>query len=244
MSLRARVVNGLRKHPRLYDAVVGFSRALGKRDPLYQHLARWARGRGEVHFLQVGANDGMANDPIREFVVSRGWHGLVVEPLPHLFARLVRNYAHCHRVTPVQCAVGYGLGERATIYRIRSDRSAAMPAWADQIASFDRDHLLKHFPESLTASDIEEVTVPVLTLEALVQAHKIERCDLLHLDVEGFEANLLLHADLATLRPQLILYESAHLSAEDAMAVAARLTNLGYRIETIGCDALALLMEE
>ena len=119
-----------------------------------------------------------------------------------------------------------------------------MPVWADQIASFDREHLLKHFPESLTVSDIEEVTVPVLTLEALVQAHKLERCDLLHLDVEGFEANLLLHADLATLRPRLILYESAHLSAEDATTVAARLTNLGYRIETIGCDALALLLEE
>ena len=48
MSLRARIVNALRKHPRLYDSVVGFSRALGKREPLNERLAQWAKGRGVV----------------------------------------------------------------------------------------------------------------------------------------------------------------------------------------------------
>ena len=34
------------------------------------------------YFLDIGANDGVTNDPIFPFIEERGWRGLAVEPDP------------------------------------------------------------------------------------------------------------------------------------------------------------------
>ena len=38
--------------------------------------------RPQPVFLEIGANDGVANDPIYPFVSRFGWTGIMVEPLP------------------------------------------------------------------------------------------------------------------------------------------------------------------
>src|SRR5271156_6703918 len=46
----------------------------------------------EISFVQVGANDGVFGDPLRSYITKYPWRGVLVEPQPDVFDRLVRNY--------------------------------------------------------------------------------------------------------------------------------------------------------
>ena len=63
-------------------------------------LEALAYGGKNVFFIQVGSNDATHNDPLRRFILERGWRGLMIEPVPHVFERLKRNYANRPAITP------------------------------------------------------------------------------------------------------------------------------------------------
>ena len=50
------------------------------------------KSQDKVRFIQVGANDGVFGDPLREFIKSFGWEGILVEPQPDVFHHLLDNY--------------------------------------------------------------------------------------------------------------------------------------------------------
>ena len=57
------------------------------------YLRRKADRRdGDFYFVQIGANNGISADPIRPYVLKYHWRGVLVEPHPAAFARLVENY--------------------------------------------------------------------------------------------------------------------------------------------------------
>src|SRR5262245_57869066 len=86
----------IKRRPRLYDFVMFLSRrVLLRRTLAYMVLDQFSRSLGrEVSFIQVGASDGLRRDPIREFIVRDNWTGVMIEPLPRVFALLKANYAH------------------------------------------------------------------------------------------------------------------------------------------------------
>jgi len=84
----------LRRSPLLYDASKALKRAFGITTPLSRFLDRFSRDHGgEVHFVQVGANDGLRRDP-----------------LPGAFQLLRDNYRRVpsDRLTFVNAAVSAG----------------------------------------------------------------------------------------------------------------------------------------
>ena len=63
---------------------------------------------GNCQFIQVGANDGSLNDPIRQFILKNYLKGVMIEPQPKIFEKLKINYEkldfrgnffrkYCHR---------------------------------------------------------------------------------------------------------------------------------------------------
>jgi hypothetical protein len=46
----------------------------------------------QFFFVQVGANDGIRDDALRPSVLKHQLSGVLIEPLPDLFAKLQRNY--------------------------------------------------------------------------------------------------------------------------------------------------------
>src|SRR5262245_12222347 len=66
-----------------------------------------------VTFVQIGAYDGVAGDPIRSLVLeSNGWRGVMVEPQPSAFNRLRRNYSdQASRLTFLNVAISDGIGK-------------------------------------------------------------------------------------------------------------------------------------
>jgi hypothetical protein len=63
-------------------------------------------------FLQVGALDGVVDDPLHRYVRARNWHGILVEPQPFHFRRLVENYAGLEDLRFVNAAITEQVGLR------------------------------------------------------------------------------------------------------------------------------------
>lgn len=95
---------------------------------------------GYLRFIQIGANDGIRGDPIRQKVLKYGWTGVLVEPLPPLFAELKRNYANQPGLEFINAAVDVSPGVR-TIHFLRP--GLAFPDWAQGLATFDLSRLQK-----------------------------------------------------------------------------------------------------
>jgi FkbM family methyltransferase len=218
---------------------------LRPRDPLYAILDRLSRHHGgRVRFVQLGASDGLRNDPLREFVVRDAWTGALVEPLPSAFAELKKNYAHLRRP---------GL---AFVNAAVSDRPGTMPFYVPgdpflerlsvekrmlflRKASFTRSHLEAFFlKKGEDPAQIRRVDVPCVTLETLLA----EPVDLLAMDVEGHEPVILRSIDFGRHSIGAILFESLHLGPEKAR-IFAMLEEKGYRIREMKADAVAVRPE-
>lgn len=207
--------------------------------PITRAIARFAETGRDVVFVQIGSCDGMAGDPLHEHVVRHGWRGVVVEPVPANFERLKRTYANCPSGKCCNFAVASESGQR-TFYTIAASQDVELPVWANQIGSFDRSHLAQHaaFFEGLERY-IAEIKVDCLDFETLLASTGVERIDLLHTDVEGFDLEILKQVDFEQWRPRLVLFESFHMNAEDRAEAFALLEAAGYDCIEAGMNVLA-----
>ena len=198
-------------------------------------LAAFAAAHPHATFVEIGANDGVEFDHLRRWIVEREWRGVMVEPVPHLFERLRRNYGGIDRVTLENAAIAADDGRLALYHPPAGD--------FDMIGSFSRERTL-HVGAALGFADLEarlEVTeVPCLSFDSLCEKHGLERLDLLVVDAEGHDYEILKAADLAARRPRLIVYEHGLLSARDRRECRARIEGLGFEAREEGFDTWCL----
>jgi len=227
----------LYSRPRVFDVLKRGSRALGVRSKLFDSIRRFKKKNPNASVLQVGANDGVVNDPLREHILTSNWKCILVEPVPYLFARLEKNYSWVDRVKCLNAAVSDSTYESDFFY-LNEQSLRFLPRWASQIGSFSVDHIRKHL------GDGSEDWISIQKLKGVTIADLLERAgvadfDLIHLDVEGFEARLIKSFFQAGQSPKALLYESHHLGGEKA-EIESLLRSLDYRLESHGMDTLAL----
>lgn len=191
-----------------------------------------------VFFVQIGANDGGENDPVSEYVTRYHWRGLLVEPLPKPYARLLERYRGEPQLRFENAAIGRSEGE-VEFYCFRDD--PRLPETVSQLASLDRRILLRHKvgvddPESLITS----IRVPQLSFPRLLEKHGVERIDLLFIDAEGYDFEILKMVDFASTRPSVIFFEDRHLGAVDYFQARKLLADQGYRLIRLNGDTIAL----
>jgi FkbM family methyltransferase len=206
-------------------------------------LRRKAEGRApggaDFFFVQVGAHDGLHYDPIRPFVTRYHWRGILVEPQPAIFERLVTHYSGEPQLIFENVAISERDGEQ-TLYRFRP--SPALPDHATMLASFRRSALVNNAHGY--AGEIEEVRVPTLTVPSLLARHGVEQVDLLQIDTEGFDYPIVRMLGPTSVRPSIIHFESAFMSPDEHAECAELLDSWGYRLLTIGVDTLAYRQED
>jgi FkbM family methyltransferase len=202
-------------------------------------IALFAEIVPDAFVVQIGANDGVAGDPLVEGFRHTGWSGLLVEPVPHLYDMLVARYRDRPGVRLERAAVSTYDGE-APLYRLRTVPGES-PEWFNQLATLDREVLLKHrssIPE-IDSLLIEE-SVRTVRLDTLLARHQISRIDLLVIDTEGHDFEILRTLDLARFAPTLMMFEHQHLTEGDKQAAYALLETAGYDFrETAEGDAIA-----
>ena len=232
-----------KRFPPFFDWSKRLSRLAGLSDPIYRCLCAFSRAKAVVSFLQIGSNDGISQDPLREFIVRNPrWIGCFIEPLPHLFAKLKKNYRYlgrenlCYRNAAVSDTRG-GLA----LYRIKGEYHHEFPCFVDQIASLRKSHIEAVFPGHPQLEEkIELVQVDAISIGEVVASFPESRLDLLHLDVEGHERVILSNFPFEECLPEIILFESGHLSNQERSAIDTLLYDWRYSVFEAGFDAIAL----
>jgi FkbM family methyltransferase len=210
-----------------------------RRDETDRLIALFAEMFPDAFVLQIGANDGVAGDPLVEGFRKTRWSGLLVEPVPHLYDMLVARYRDRPGVRIERAAVSTYDGE-APLFRLRTVPGES-PEWFNQLATLDREVLLKHrssIPE--IDSILIEERVPTVRLDTLLVRHEVSRIDFLVIDTEGHDFEVLRTLDLTRFAPTLLMFEHQHLSEGDKQAAYALLETAGYDFrETVEGDAIA-----
>jgi len=191
-----------------------------------------------ICFLQIGAFDGVAGDPLRPLVTTDArWRGVLVEPQPHVFDRLKANYApQASRLQFLPCAVSDTDAERPLYFVAQSEIDRlGLPAWAGEVASFNRAHVQKHFPQAMVAS----VDIDVRTIAQITRAAGLERVDAIVMDVEGHEQAIIQDVDWNALGVRACLFEHKHMDGATFGALMALFQSEGFHLKRYGRDAVA-----
>lgn len=192
-------------------------------------------------FVQIGANDGIQEDPIRKYIQKYQWRGILIEPVKEYFERLVANYADCKNLSFENVAIDAEAGYK-TIYKVKENHASGPFQWKNGIASLNPDH---HKLSGTPSDEMEAVQVEAITWATLIDKHKIESLDLLQIDTEGYDAMIVRGIDFTRISPNIIRFEhnltSGTHGQKDVEAVIGLLMANRYHIFADKSDCIAYL---
>lgn len=198
-------------------------------------LTKASADRPGFFFVQIGANDGIKDDPIRHFVLKHHWRGLLVEPQPQVFESLKQNYAGEPQLSFENAAVGDVDGTAQLHVADSPDGSANLTVFA----SLKKDALQRgvHEFDAKTRS----IEVKCLSVRSLLQKHGVRSVDVLLTDVQGYDVEIMNQFLDCGVRPQIIHFEHCHSSRVALETLYSRLLKEGYRLSELEFDTLCLL---
>ncbi len=209
-----------------------------------QYPAYWMNEvlKNESAFLvQIGSNDGKTGDPFFPLLEQNpSWKALFVEPVSYSFEQLKSNYGNnTSRFIFEQVAINEG--KNMPFYWV--DESAKeklkdLPYWFNQLGSFDKEHILKHFDGALEPF-IRSTELEGISLKTLLNRNDVQHISVLHIDTEGYDWNILSQLDLEQFQPKFIMYEFHHLSEDDKEA-SFKFLEKDYQLFRMDIDVLAV----
>lgn len=224
--------------PESYRQVLAEVRDLPKWRRIRACLDDYTERNGGFFFVQLGAHDGVAGDPIRRHVIKHGWHGLLVEPVPHVFERLRANYAGQEGLEFDNVAVSDRNGTATMLAGIELPNGARNPL--SSMSSLHPNVVQKHgwLADGLDGL-VQTIDVPTVTLPTLMEANGVEQIDGLFVDTEGHDKVILDQLCDLTHLPRFILFEHTHLSRQATSGLEDSLSGLGYGLTTMRRDIFA-----
>jgi FkbM family methyltransferase len=153
-------------------------------------------------YVEAGANDGFTQSNTYWLERFRGWHGILIEPMPTLLEECRRERP---RATIVQAALVPDAQPGATVrMRFGDLMSTVHGAHGDD----EGDDRWAQPGLVVGWRDPYEADVPARTLSSILDEHSAPEVDLLSLDVEGFEPHALRGLDLDRHAPRWIAVEA------------------------------------
>jgi FkbM family methyltransferase len=199
------------------------------------------RRDGMVRFIQIGANDGLQDDPCYEWLRRYPWQGILVEPQPKVADRLRKIYRDRENIVIEQAAIADHSGQKDFYYLTEHPNA---PAWASDIGSFDYPSIIarRHKIPKFDAS-FRKMSVSAYTLDDLLDRYHINTLDFLQVDAGTYDGRILASIDFRRVKPAIIAYEDDNLSSDERATSHARLTGEGYRFATWYGQTVACLSE-
>lgn len=250
-AARERLRRTWRSHPRLARRVFPWSErlhALRARAwprepdrPLERVVHQYARHVPDATFVQVGAHDGTQLDPLREAILGSRWRGIMVEPVPYVFARLEARYGPNPRVIVENVAVDGADGIREFHFLAEASADDDVWRWYDALGSFRQDVVLSH-AELVPDIDCRLVSmdVPCVTFETLCTRNGIDHVDVVQIDTEGYDREILELVDLDRYGTQLVVFEHLHLDQDGRDVCRDLLIRRGFELVSDGMDTIAV----
>jgi FkbM family methyltransferase len=204
-------------------------------------IARAVLHRKDLFFVQIGAYDGQMCDPLKDYIKRLEWCGIMVEPQPGPYAHLQRVYKNNRRIKLENAAISDRCGE-SPFYTVSCD--GQLPDWCAALASFDREHLLKHAPQVRGLEEqIVELRVKTVTFGELFRRNNVTRVDILQIDTEGFDAEIIAMYPFEELCPVIVNFEKTHLSIDSIDRALDRLASFEYTFAYSGSQDILAFRE-
>jgi FkbM family methyltransferase len=202
-------------------------------------LSAFERRRENFFFVQIGAYDGLASDPIQASVRERRWKGILVEPQPDAFERLKRNYANVSNLIFENAAIAASDGF-LPLYKLKDEYAHLFHGDHRMLSSFDCEHVMKHLTERVDAGRaLYTIQVRCLSFSGLLAKYAVQTIDLLQIDAEGYDYEILKMVEFGERKPQIIRFEHAHLPSVGKGDCIQFLISRGYRVVTGAYDMIA-----
>lgn len=209
-----------------------------------------------MRVVQIGANDGLINDPVNSFLMEYRdqTEVLLIEPQQYLIPALSETY----KTHPAHVISNSAVGERGilSLYAIdercwpdyHAPNAKAWPLyWAPTaVTSSDREHVLRLFRRHYTGPVSADQAIVTLNIECFPLIELLERVgfgrpiDVLQVDAEGADDEVLYQSSLEELNPKLVNFESTHLPLDRMTKLCNFLIRLGYDLQSTGRDTLAI----
>ena len=205
----------------------------------------------EIFFIQIGANDGMYDDPLYKFIRRDNWTGILIEPQKTVFNRLINNYKKIDGLYFENVAIN-NKGGNNTLYKI----AFTDDNWASGISSFIKESLeinvKSGYVERKAKEDgiklptnkkdyIATEIVSCLTLSQLIEKYNVNKIDILMIDTEGYDFEIIKTINFKKIKPLNIIYEHTGLSKNEKIDCENYLKNNGYNIFIDIAETLASL---
>jgi FkbM family methyltransferase len=155
-------------------------------------------------FIEAGAHDGYTQSNTYYLERFRGWHGMLIEPMPEMAAEARRNRPGSH---VFQCALVPLDHPEHEVEMEFGDLFSTMRGEHGRGSSWVENGLV------LGWHDHRVERVPARPLSELLDEIGVSEIDLLSLDVEGYEPQALRGLDLGRHAPAWILVEMHELDA-------------------------------
>lgn len=160
--------------------------------------------------VEVGANDGRTGSASYLFE-KRGWHCLLVEPIPALVQE-IRKHRACK---VVNCAASAREGEATFFVAENVEAVSGLDLTPERADWIER-----------AGGTIREITVRTATLDSLLEEAGFDELDFVTIDVEGHELSVLEGFDLDKHRPRIVILEDNSIDGD--AAVAEHMADRGY----------------
>jgi FkbM family methyltransferase len=155
-------------------------------------LWRALKHRRGGFFVDVGAHHPIGSSVTKIFSIA-GWTGINIEPIP----ALIEHFA-ADRPTDVNLAIGISdVVGNLQFFDVVDDQ---------QRSTFDRDLADMYRAEGRR---VEEIAIPVTTLDSVFENYVKSEVDFLKIDAEGHEEAVIRSLNLKRWRPHVILAEGA-----------------------------------
>jgi FkbM family methyltransferase len=188
---------------------------------------------GKVHFLQIGAMDGVKHDDLYSYVMSYDWTGVLVEPLPDMFEKLVENYTLKDGLKFENSAIAEV--ETVIIYRVPAEKigTDGIPDWAEGCSTMvPKSHIEDIVPHMV------EQEVRGITISKLYEKYG-KHFDFIQIDTEGYDFKIFLQFLQNGFSADLLKIEIAHITYTNAVWMRWQLEQYGYQTFIDGYDLIA-----
>jgi FkbM family methyltransferase len=207
-----------------------------KEPKTFKEIINWYNNnkKGNVRFLQIGAMDGVKHDDIYSYVVSNGWKGVLVEPLPDMFEKLLNNYQD-HTGLQFECSAITNKPGKENIFRVPPELigTEGVPDWMEGCSTLRPANYI---------DDVLNVAVPVeingITIEQLYEKYG-SQYDLVQVDTEGYDYDIFLQLIQNGLTADVYKIEIAHITYTKAVWMRWVLENHNYKTFIDGYDLIA-----
>jgi FkbM family methyltransferase len=186
----------------------------------------------ELVLVQIGANNGIARDPVRDIVSTMQVRGILLEPVAETFLELQQNYSGYKNVVLEQAAIATADGTVDLYVPMKRENELH-----SHLAGFSREHLTVH---GVRPENISVETVRALTLRSLLTKYSVKELDILQIDTEGFDWEIIKHALSEGIEPLILHFENCNLTPGDKLESRRQLSLHGYLLTETITDTLAV----